>query len=246
MIRSALAHRFILSPNVGPRRGDRRPDMLVLHYTGMADAEAACAWLCDPSSQVSCHYLVDLDGAITQLVDEGLRAWHAGVSSWEAEEDINSRSIGIEVHNSGHAFGYPDFPARQMEAVARLSAEICGRHGIRPRRVLAHSDVAPGRKIDPGEKFDWRWLHSHGVGIWANVEQVEGGRALAKGDRGQAVVELQELLKRFGYAIEITGAYDDLTATVVTAFQRHFRPSKIDGCADASIVGILRSLVSAL
>jgi N-acetylmuramoyl-L-alanine amidase len=246
MMRSALARRFILSPNVGPRRGARRPDMLVLHYTGMADAEAACAWLCDPRSQVSCHYLVDLEGIITQMVDEDLRAWHAGVSSWEGEEDVNSRSIGIEVHNPGSVLGYTNYPAHQMQAVAKLAAEICGRHHILPRRVLAHSDVAPGRKIDPGEKFDWRWLHGQGVGIWADAGGVEEGNTLVEGDRGQAVADLQSMLVRFGYGIDVSGAYDSRTTTVVMAFQRHFRPTKLDGRADSVTIEILRKLVSAL
>ncbi|MBM3520339.1 MAG: N-acetylmuramoyl-L-alanine amidase [Alphaproteobacteria bacterium] len=246
MIRSALAQRFILSPNVGARRGRELPDMVVLHYTGMADAEAACAWLCDPRSQVSCHYLVDLNGAIIQMVDEELRAWHAGVSSWEGDEDINSRSVGIEIHNPGHVLGYSDFPAPQMEAVARLAQDICQRHAILPRRVLAHSDVAPGRKVDPGEKFDWRWLHGRGVGAWAEAGKAEDGRTLVEGDAGPEVDDFQAMLRRYGYGIDVTGSYDSRTKIMVEAFQRHFRPARIDGRGDASTIAILRKLVAAV
>ena len=156
MIGSALASTYLPSPNIESRRDNRKPDMLVLHYTGMADAGKACRWLCDPVSKVSCHYLVDEHGTIVQMVDENMRAWHAGVSSWKDEGDINSRSIGIEVQNPGHTAGYPDFSDTQMLAVIALCKDIIIRHGINPARVLAHSDIAPERKIDPGENLTGR------------------------------------------------------------------------------------------
>ncbi|HUR44072.1 MAG TPA: N-acetylmuramoyl-L-alanine amidase, partial [Aestuariivirga sp.] len=154
-MRSPLAAAFRASPNIESRKGGRKPDMIVLHYTGMESAEAACNWLCNSGSGVSCHYLVGEDGGIVQMVSEDMRAWHAGVSSWRGERDINTRSIGIEIQNPGHTAGYPDFPEDQMEAVIALCRDIGKRHDIRPRNIVAHSDVAPGRKIDPGEKFDW-------------------------------------------------------------------------------------------
>ncbi|MBN9252732.1 MAG: N-acetylmuramoyl-L-alanine amidase, partial [Mesorhizobium sp.] len=153
-----------VSPNFGPREGTRRPDMIVLHYTGMESGQAAEAWLCDPASEVSSHYLVHEDGRIVQMVRESDRAWHAGKSSWRGVTDTNSRSVGIEIVNPGHTLGYPKFPQIQIDAVIDLCRGIVGRHGIAPELVLAHSDVAPGRKVDPGEKFPWPKLFEAGVG----------------------------------------------------------------------------------
>jgi N-acetylmuramoyl-L-alanine amidase len=218
--------------------------MLVLHYTGMASAEDACRWLCDPRSKVSSHYLVDEAGEVTQLVDETMRAWHAGAASWAGDSDVNSRSIGIEIHNPGPEGGYPDFPEAQMEAVVELCREIVARHSIAPERVLAHSDVAPGRKIDPGEKFDWRRLAKAGVGLW--VEQsAAAGPDLAPGNRGEEVRSLQQNLTRFGYGLEAGGVYDEATRTVVAALQRHFRPARVDGIADRETQGLLAALLAA-
>jgi N-acetylmuramoyl-L-alanine amidase len=220
--------------------------MLVLHYTGMATAEGACRWLCDPNSQVSCHYLVDEDGRITQLAGEEMRAWHAGVSCWEGESDINSRSIGIEIHNPGPDIEYRDYSDRQMAAVIALCKDIVARHAIAPRYVLGHSDVAPGRKIDPGEKFDWQLLHREGVGHWVPPAPLKEGEGLAPGDEGEAVTRLQSRLAAFGYGIPATGRYDERTCTVVAAFQRHFRPARIDGLADHSTLNTLERLLEAL
>lgn len=245
MIRSALAHRFILSPNLEPRRGEQAVDMIVLHYTGMQSAETACSWLCNPASGVSCHYLVDGSGHITQMVDEEMRAWHAGVSSWGGITDTNSRSIGVEIHNPGHLLGYRDFGNRQTDSVIALCSDIIRRHGITPQLVLAHSDVAPGRKIDPGEKFDWARLHHEGVGHWVEPSPILGGPGIGSGDCGENVAELQALLARYGYGLVQTGIYDRATETVVGAFQRHFRPARIDGIADASTIDTLRRLVAA-
>src|SRR5690606_8241728 len=146
---------------------------LVLHYTGMMSAPRAIAWLAEPASRVSCHYVIDEAGLITQMVAESARAWHAGVGSWAGETDINSASIGIEIQNPGHDLGYPDFPEAQMKAVIDLSQDIIARNGIPSTRVLAHSDVSPGRKIDPGEKFDWAGLHAAGVGHWVAPAPVD-------------------------------------------------------------------------
>lgn len=244
MIGSALAATHLPSPNIEPRRTGGGPDMLILHYTGMDDAGMACRWLCDPVSKVSCHYLVDEHGGIVQMVDENMRAWHAGISSWKGEDDINSRSIGIEIHNPGHAAGYPDFPEAQMLAVIALCKDIVARHHIHPARVLAHSDVAPARKIDPGEKFDWARLHAEGIGHWVKPEPIDGGPFLQAGDQGQAVEALQGMLALYGYETEINGLYDGATEVAVRAFQRHFRPERVDGIADSSTVITLHRLLA--
>jgi N-acetylmuramoyl-L-alanine amidase len=236
---SPLRHHWCPSPNVEPRAGGARPDILLLHYTGMKSAESACAWLCNPRSKVSCHYVIDEAGRISQLVDEELRAWHAGESFWQGERDINSRSIGIEIHHPGQGHDH-DFPEAQMEAVVALSRDIVRRHRLRPERVLAHSDVAPARKIDPGERFDWRRLHFAGVGHW--VEPAPLGIEGPATDIGQ----VQRQLARYGYGIEITGRHDTQTAAVLRAFQRHFRQARVDGVADASTMDTLGRLIASL
>lgn len=234
------------SPNFGARAAGKPTDLLLLHYTDMPSAEAAIAWLCDPRSQVSCHYVVAEDGAITQLVAEADRAWHAGVSNWHGETDINSRSIGIEIANLGHDHGYPDFPDAQVEAVIALACDICARNPIRPAGVLAHSDVAPARKRDPGEKFPWGRLARAGVGHFVEPEPITGGRFFQLGDSGTPVGALQGLLALYGYGIEINSVFDPATADVVAAFQRHFRPARVDGIADASTIATLHRLARSL
>jgi N-acetylmuramoyl-L-alanine amidase len=244
---SPLAGRVVPSPNFGPRRGGLTPRILLLHYTGMASAEAAIRWLAAPQSQVSCHYVIDEHGTVTQMVPEARRAWHAGVSHWRGIADINSSSIGIEIHNLGHDGGYPDFPEVQMAAVEALCLDIVRRHGIEPRHVLAHSDVAARRKTDPGEKFDWARLARAGVGHWtAPAPIVTGSAVLAPGDRGEAVLRLQQKLCAYGYGLEITGEYDKETGLAVTAFQRHFRPTLVNGHADRSTLETLDALLDAL
>lgn len=244
MIRSPLAQRFVLAPNIEPRFGNPWPDMIILHYTGMESCAKALSWLCNPVSGVSCHYLVDVDGEITQMVGEEMRAWHAGASYWAGDNDCNSRSIGIEIHNPGHTIDYTDFPLAQMQAVAALCRDIRSRHAVPQRRILAHSDVAPARKIDPGEKFDWAWLHEQGIGHWVAPARVAEGPALSEGDRGEAVAELQSRLAAYGYGVPQTGAYDAATATVVKAFQRHFRPVRVDGIADPQTRETLKLLLA--
>jgi N-acetylmuramoyl-L-alanine amidase len=243
---TSLRHRTMPSPNVEPRQTGKTVRILLLHYTGMEDAARACAWLCNPQSKVSCHYLIDVDGRITQMVDEDLRAWHAGQSVWKGERDINSSSIGIEIHNPGHDYGYPDFPAAQMEAVAALGLDITARHAIPPEHVLAHSDVAPRRKMDPGEKFDWKGLHEKGLGHWVEPFKMGGGQFLQSGDRGDGVEALQGMLALYGYGVEITGTFDAETKSVIGAFQRHFRPARVDGIADRSTIETLRRLIATL
>ncbi|WEX11340.1 N-acetylmuramoyl-L-alanine amidase [Chelativorans sp. AA-79] len=234
------------SPNFGERRGGRRPDALILHYTGMSSGAAAEEWLCNPVSEVSSHYLVHEDGRIVQMVPEAARAWHAGSGSWQGESDVNSFSIGIEIVNPGHQYGYRDFPQVQVEGVIALCRDICRRHAVLPQRVLAHSDTAPGRKVDPGEKFPWKVLADNGVGHYVAPEPIAEGEALAVGNRGEAVAALQRRLAAYGYGVEITGIYDARTETVVAAFQRHFRPARIDGAADSSTRQTLETLIASL
>lgn len=245
MSRTRLPHSWATSPNFEPRRDGTRPSILLLHYTGMMSAESAVDWLCRPESKVSCHYLVDERGAVIQMVEETMRAWHAGVSTWSGESDVNSASIGIEIQNPGHELGYRAFPDAQMEAVAALSRDIVARHEIRPENVLAHSDVAPLRKSDPGEKFSWRMLHEAGVGLWVEPESIREGALLLPGDEGEPVHAVQARLRAFGYAIDVSGRYDGLTEGVVRAFQRHFRQERVDGIADSSTVETLRALSDA-
>ena len=235
-----------VSPNFGPRRETLRPDMIVLHYTGMASGAGAEAWLCDPASEVSSHYLVHEDGRIVQMVRESDRAWHAGKSSWLGRTDINSCSVGIEIVNPGHTLGYKAFPRRQIGAVIELCAGIVGRHSIPSARVLAHSDVAPGRKVDPGEKFPWKALFVAGVGHLVPAAPIRAGAALKAGDTGPDIEELQSMLALYGYGVEISGVYDRQTEIVVAAFQRHFRRRLVDGVADNSTIRTLHRLLASV
>lgn len=232
--------------NANERAAGATIDMVILHYTGMADAEAAATRLTSEESGVSCHYFVWPDGRIGQLLPEAARAWHAGTSFWQGERDINSRSIGIEIANPGHDFGYPDFDERQIEAVIRLCRDCGERRHIPAERILAHSDVAPRRKQDPGEKFPWERLHAAGVGHFVQPTPIGGGRYFHQGDAGEPVAALQSMLALYGYEIEIDGQFGPQTASVVTAFQRHFRPARVDGVADASTIDTLHRLLSSL
>lgn len=260
------------SPNHGERRGrfaHEPPDILLLHYTGMpagrgrSAGERAIGWLTNPVSEVSAHYVVDEDGRIVQLVPETLRAWHAGVAVWGDERDVNSASIGIEIANPGHWWdlaaspdrdpgepvevhpGYRPFPSVQIAAVIALARDVVARNGIPAERVLGHSDVAPARKRDPGELFPWQDLAAAGVGLWvAPVARTEG-RVLCLGEASPPVAALQAMLRLYGYGLDVTGTFDAATRDVVTAFQRHFRPERIDGVADPSTIATLRALLEA-
>lgn len=196
------------SPNFDER--GRAVDMIVLHYTGMESGRAALERLCDPASKVSAHYLVEEDGAIFLLVPEGKRAWHAGVGAWKGDTGINARSIGIEIVNPGHEWGYRKFPARQTDMVVALVADIKTRHDISPSRVLGHSDVAPQRKEDPGELFPWGKLATAGHAI---------GRYNGEEDPAITYNEALALLRAIGY-----DAPDKAHAAALVAFQRRFCP----------------------
>ncbi len=217
------------SPNFEPRRSSII-DMLVLHYTGMKDGPTALARLCDAEAKVSAHYLIEEDGRVFSLVPEDLRAWHAGAASWRGETDINSRSIGIELVNPGHEFGYGPFPETQIVALVELATDIIGRHPIPARNVVGHSDIAPTRKQDPGELFPWKDLaETHGIGLWPCGEPTEmpPEHVILAG------------LAHVGYDI-----HDPKAALI--AFQRHFRPWKVDGHLDAETIGRLRALMRVL
>jgi N-acetylmuramoyl-L-alanine amidase len=233
------------SPNHGERKDGKAVSALVLHYTGMRDAAGALHQLCNPAAQVSSHYVVLEDGRILQLVPEARRAWHAGVGSWRGEADMNSVSIGIEIVNPGHEFGYRPFPETQMAAVTTLCADIVARWRIPADGVIAHSDMAPARKRDPGELFPWSQLATAGVGRWVQPAPIAGGRFLQRGDSGQPVEALQAMFGLLGYSVTVTGEFDEATEFVVTAFQRHWRPERVDGVADRSTIETLRALIAA-
>jgi N-acetylmuramoyl-L-alanine amidase len=226
------------SPNHDARPAGQRVDILLLHYTDMESAEAALARLCDPEARVSAHYCVDEDGTLTRLVDEAQRAWHAGASNWAGADNVNDRSIGIELVNPGHSCGYRPFPEAQMTALIGLATEILARHPIPPGRVLGHSDVAPLRKVDPGELFDWRALAAAGIGLWPEPAEPP--------EDPPDTAEIQARLARFGYGVPRHGRLDEETRAVVAAFQRHFRPAAVTGEPDGETLARLDALLAAL
>lgn len=212
------------SPNFDERPDATPIDMLVLHYTGMTSTEAALDRLCDPAAKVSAHYLVDEDGAVYGLVPESKRAWHAGIACWRGHRGINGRSIGIELANPGYEFGYRDFTVPQMASLADLAFAVLSRHPIPPHNVLGHSDIAPDRKLDPGERFDWRGLAGRGIGLWPSATAAEG--------------DALRLLAECGY--------DTATRQVVAAFQRRYRPRRIDGRLDRETRSLLSGVAAAI
>jgi len=241
---SPVAAKVFPSPNHGERKDHARPSMIILHYTGMPDEGEALQWLSNPVSQVSAHYFVFSDGRVLQMVPEARRAWHAGISSWDGEVDINSHSVGIEIANPGHPGGLPPFPDQQIDSVVALTKDIATRWRIPAVRVLGHSDIAPGRKLDPGEAFPWERLHREGVGHWVPPAPVRDGRFFSRGDQGMPIEALQAMLVMYGYGLKINGVFDEDTEKVVSAFQRHFRPERVDGVADASTITTLRDLIA--
>jgi N-acetylmuramoyl-L-alanine amidase len=209
------------SPNHGPRPEPARIDMLVLHYTGMATAEAALERLCDPDARVSAHYVIEENGAIWRLVPEDRRAFHAGVSCWEGERDLNAVSLGIEIVNPGHEWGYRPFPEMQMTSVEALCRDLVARYSIPPHRVVGHSDIAPERKSDPGELFDWARLACAGIGIWPPAQPIPWGLAV---NPAKSLGDLSSI----GYC-----ATAESQTPALIAFQRRFRQECCDGRLDA-------------
>lgn len=218
--------RYCSSPNFDERPPGTLVDMLVIHYTGMQSGEEAINRLCDPQANVSAHYVVHEDGSTVQLVQENHRAWHAGVASWRGYTDINTRSIGIELVNPGHNFGLKPFTEKQMSALETLAIDIINRHALPGRNVVGHSDIAPRRKADPGELFDWYRLHKRGIGVWPEYGQ----------EKRMSEKEAGMLLRDFGYEII------DMVKTL-EAFQRHFRPFEINGKLDSETIRLLSGLV---
>lgn len=224
------------SPNFGPRRGRSAPDMVVLHYTGMGAAEAAIDRLSDKSSEVSAHYVVDIDGRVVRMVAEQMRAWHAGAASWGGLADVNSCSIGIEIVNPGHEFGYPPFPEPQMSALEVLLSDIIARHSIAPERVVGHACVAPGRKCDPGEKFDWRRLALQGLSIWLDPAPTEL--------RTAGAARFQSAARHLGYGVPESGEWCEQTLAVWRAFQMRFIPADTGGAPNSAGIAHLERLAS--
>jgi N-acetylmuramoyl-L-alanine amidase len=232
------------SPNHDERPAPGAVDLLVMHYTDMPDAEAALARLCDPAAAVSAHYVIDEDGTTYRLVPEARRAWHAGRSRWRGRDGVNAFSVGIELVNPGHSHGYRPFPQAQMAALRDLARDVVDRHGISLRNVVGHSDVAPGRKIDPGHLFDWCYLARAGVGLWPSSAAQDAGAAapLCRGQQGATVRAMQDALADYGYDLIVDGAFGSVTEAVVAAFQRHFHPSAISGAADGETLARLERL----
>lgn len=225
--------------------------LLVLHYTGMESGTAALSRMLDPEAKVSAHYMVSEDGKVSQLVTEDKRAWHAGVSEWRGETNINSNSIGIEIVNGGHNCPNPDgslpeFPDVQINAVIALSKDILKRHALSSMRIVGHSDIAPARKIDPGEHFPWAGLAAAGIGFWPQDLTDDTRILFEPGDRDRGVSALQSGLAYIGYGARITGVLDANTTQIIQALQRRFRPARIDGIVDMQTMDIVKKWVEAL
>jgi N-acetylmuramoyl-L-alanine amidase len=233
------------SPNFDARPAGQRIDMLVLHYTDTQTLDETLGYLLDPARAVSAHYVVDEDGTVLQLVPEAMRAWHAGVSCWRSNRDINARSIGIEIQNPGHRCGYRAFPEAQIDATIELCRGILARHPVEQRNVVGHSDVAPQRKADPGELFPWERLAQAGIGYYPGhvARRRRTIRDFGPGARDEAVEIAQSDLAEFGYECVINGELDASTRAVLTAFQRRFRAWRCDGRLDGETQARLRALV---
>jgi N-acetylmuramoyl-L-alanine amidase len=228
------------SPNFDARTAP--PDMVVLHYTGMPTGDEALVRLRNPQAKVSAHYLIEEDGRAFALVPEARRAWHAGVSFWKGERNLNGVSIGVELVNPGHDCGYRPFPDAQIATLVELLAGIRERWDVSDARIVGHSDVAPDRKIDPGELFPWKRLAEAGFGLWVEPAPAPGA-PLKIGEESTAVFALQAGLTRLGYDCAPSGRYDETTAQTITAFQRHWRPDRVDGAADGETRARLMALL---
>lgn len=214
------------SPNQDARPAGVRPSLVILHYTGMASAAAAIARLRDPVAKVSAHYVIDEDGSLVSLVPEARRAWHAGIAGWRDLRDINSHSIGIELVNPGHDWGYRPFPQAQIATLIALGAELRARHALPPEAVIGHSDVAPARKTDPGEFFPWADMAEHGLGVWP--------RAVTSCSIDPATAI--DRLATIGYRSDLPHT---VPAQIIAAFQRHWRQQRVDGKLDAETMALI-------
>lgn len=239
-----LSIKELPSPNFGPRKpidGSAGVRHVVMHYTGMKTCQSALDRLCDANAQVSAHYVVNEDGSIYRLVDEAMRAWHAGVSFWHGQRDLNSTSVGIEIVNPGHEYGYRAFPQVQIDSVIALVGEIMVRHGLAPCDVLGHSDIAPGRKTDPGELFPWQRLAREGIGVWPEETVIVPGHV----DLNGALRRLSDI----GYAVPMTPDLgsdilnpDSAVTDVIKAFQGHFHQDRTDGHLDAGTAAAIAAV----
>lgn len=218
------------SPNFSDRTDSNDIDLLVLHYTGMKSADDALARMCDKASEVSAHYMIDEDGTVFSLVPEEKRAWHCGISCWHGKASLNDTSIGIELVNPGHEFGYRPFPDTQMDALITLAKDIIDRHGILPRNVVGHSDIAPTRKEDPGELFDWKGIAWEGIGLWPETKKIRNPHdmLLKPGEEDVGVGRVQKMLADFGYHLRVDGFYGEKTEAVIKAYKRHFVPEVVN------------------
>jgi len=222
------------SPNFDDRPAGVAPEILVLHYTDTNTLDETFGYLLDPAKQVSAHYVVDADGTVYRLVDETKRAWHAGRSCWRGLRDINARSIGIEIQNPGHRCGYRPFPEAQIAATIELCQKIMACNGIHARDLVGHSDIAPQRKMDPGELFPWERFAQAGLGYWPGhvTRRRRSIHTFGPGDRDEAIGNVQHSLATIGYECSASGILDASTEAVLTAFQRRFRPWRCDGRLD--------------
>lgn len=235
--------------NMSPNFNERKlpVSMLVLHYTGMESGTAARERLCNPSAEVSAHWLVHEDGTAENLVAEENRAWHAGVGSWNGITDVNSASIGIEIVNGGHNVpladgSLPPYPDAQIMAVIKLAKDIIQRHDIKARNIVGHSDIAPDRKEDPGEHFPWAGLAAAGIGFWPDGLPEDNRVLFEAGDRDRGISIIQRGLADLGYGASVTGCLDAPTQAIIRAIQRRYRPARIDGVIDIPVMEILKRL----
>ncbi len=240
----SLAIRELPSPNHDARPDGTPIDMLVLHYTGMRSSADAIARLRDPAAKVSAHYVVEEDGGVLRLVPEERRAWHAGTSWWRGMTALNDRSIGIEIVNPGHEWGYRPFGALQTAAVCDLCLAVLSRHPVPARNVVGHSDVAPDRKQDPGELFDWQGLAENGVGLFPRGVPDLGTGGLVRGAAG--LRDVRRALGDIGYRVAPEGALDPALSMVLRAFQRHWRGEAVTGQADAGTLARLLAVARAV
>lgn len=234
------------SPNYEARPVSTVIDTIIIHYTGMRSADDALQRLCDPVAKVSAHYVIDEEGCVYQLVEDSQRAWHAGLSYWRGKEQLNDMSIGIELVNPGHEFGYRPFPNAQIKSLIALCTQLIARHPIKQHHIIGHSDIAPKRKEDPGEFFNWQHLAEHGIGIWHGISlpPQKPKPLIQKGDSNERVSTMQTQLAKYGYQIPQHGIFDDDTAATVIAFKRRFYPSNLEASWDSVAENMLQNLLA--
>ena len=228
------------SPNFDERKS--KIDIIVIHYTGMQSFEEALEHLCKPSSKVSSHYLINSSGDVYLLVDEEKRAWHAGVSYWSGNIDVNSSSIGIELVNPGHEFGYEIFSESQMTSLEVLIKSLINNYNIPLYNIVGHSDIAPLRKKDPGELFNWKRLAKKNLSIWPNKLSTSFSKNIKIGNKSNSILQVQEFLSEIGYKITKDGFFSEETKLVLMAFQRRFRCHKVDGLFDDETGSMIKSI----